>query len=178
MKRALPFSTFPQTPAISPVPVSSLTIGYNVLSLSHFIGADMTVKVWDAHQGHCLHSFTGHERGINDVKWSPDSQFLLSASDDTTLRLHSPFVTGKVHQLSLQVSLIILLFLRTPHKHSPAIWATSSASAGDRREGWPPVVPLTRVCVSGTYERASVYAPLRPMRIPSPASPSIPMAVF
>lgn len=32
----------------------------------------------------------GHERGVSDVAWSPDSRFLASASDDLTIAIWRP----------------------------------------------------------------------------------------
>ena len=36
-----------------------------------------------------MNSQTGHNRGINDITWSPTAQYVATASDDKTLRLWS-----------------------------------------------------------------------------------------
>lgn len=49
--------------------------------------ADSTVQLWRWEDGSHVHTFEGHQAGINDVAWSADAQFLASASDDMTIRL-------------------------------------------------------------------------------------------
>jgi len=49
---------------------------------------DSTAKVWDSRQGErCVANFTGHEADINTVQWFPDSNCVVSGSDDGTVRL-------------------------------------------------------------------------------------------
>ena len=49
--------------------------------------ADNTVKIWHALDGRYEQTLEGHSEGISDVAWSSDSQYLCTASDDTTIRI-------------------------------------------------------------------------------------------
>lgn len=56
---------------------------------SHVAAADNTVKIWHALDGKYHMTLEGHSEGISDVAWSYDSQWLCTASDDTTIRVWS-----------------------------------------------------------------------------------------
>lgn len=49
--------------------------------------ADKLLKIWNAEDGQILHTLSGHTEGISDLAWSPDGEFLATASDDKTIRL-------------------------------------------------------------------------------------------
>lgn len=49
--------------------------------------ADNIVKIWSPATGELIRNMTGHTKGLSDIAWSPDSVYLASASDDTTVRI-------------------------------------------------------------------------------------------
>ena len=50
-------------------------------------GADSTIRVWDAETANELAVLRWHGETINKVQFSPDGQWILSASDDGTVKL-------------------------------------------------------------------------------------------
>ena len=50
-------------------------------------GLDKTVKLWDVEDRVLLHTFNGHESGVNSVRFSPDGQYIVSGSSDKTVKL-------------------------------------------------------------------------------------------
>jgi len=49
------------------------------------IAADKTVKLWKVTDGQLVRTLTGHTKGISDIAWSSDSNYICSASDDQTI---------------------------------------------------------------------------------------------
>ena len=47
---------------------------------------DCEVKIWDIRSNDCFARFMGHESDINDVRWFPDGESVISGSDDGTIR--------------------------------------------------------------------------------------------
>jgi platelet-activating factor acetylhydrolase IB subunit alpha len=48
---------------------------------------DRTVRVWDALRGICLLNFTTHENWVRGVLFDPTSRYVISCSDDKTIRV-------------------------------------------------------------------------------------------
>ncbi len=48
---------------------------------------DRTVKLWDALQGVCLMTFTAHENWVRCVLFHPSFKYILSCSDDKSIRV-------------------------------------------------------------------------------------------
>jgi WD40 repeat protein len=51
--------------------------------------------LWDISSGQLLRRFSGHTKGITAVNFSPDTRFLITASNDGTARLYQTF-TGEL----------------------------------------------------------------------------------
>jgi WD40 repeat protein len=50
-------------------------------------GRDRAVRLWDPLRGHCLMTFTAHENWVRSVVFHPSFKFLISCSDDKTIRV-------------------------------------------------------------------------------------------
>lgn len=48
---------------------------------------DKTIKLWDASNGTCLKTLTGHTTGVQCLNYFPDGKKLLSSSSDGTTRV-------------------------------------------------------------------------------------------
>lgn len=48
---------------------------------------DRTVKLWDPLKGVCLHTFAAHENWVRAVLFHPSYKYIISASDDKTVRV-------------------------------------------------------------------------------------------
>ncbi len=48
---------------------------------------DRSVKLWDPLQGVCLMTFTAHENWVRSVLFHPSFKYLLSCSDDKSIRV-------------------------------------------------------------------------------------------
>ncbi len=48
---------------------------------------DCTLKVWDSQKGVEVASMKGHTKGILACEFSPDNRFIVSASEDNTLKI-------------------------------------------------------------------------------------------
>ena len=59
-------------------------------------GIDNDIKVWDLRQKQVLHTLQGHTDTVTSLEVSPDSQFLLSNSHDSSVKLWDvrPFAPG------------------------------------------------------------------------------------
>jgi WD40 repeat protein len=47
------------------------------------------IKIWDFASDSVIAELTGHQDGVMNVKWSPDGQYIASASDDKTIMIWS-----------------------------------------------------------------------------------------
>lgn len=56
--------------------------------------ADRLIKLWDAFTGDIIRTLDGHKEGISDIAWSPDGEYLASASDDKTIIIWSLELVG------------------------------------------------------------------------------------
>lgn len=45
------------------------------------------MKIWDVSTGQCLATLVGHDNWVRGAAWHPGGRYLLTASDDKTLRV-------------------------------------------------------------------------------------------
>jgi COMPASS component SWD3 len=65
----------------------SFTADIGIVNSLLRLANDKLVKIWSPHTGELIRNLKGHTKGLSDVAWSSDSQYLASASDDTTIRI-------------------------------------------------------------------------------------------
>ncbi len=51
------------------------------------VSLDNTARIWDAADGHSIAELKGHTDHINTATFSPNSKFIVTASDDKTARI-------------------------------------------------------------------------------------------
>jgi COMPASS component SWD3 len=59
----------------------------------------MTVRIWNVEDWTLKIILRGHSRGISDICWSPDSQYLASVGDDALVMLWSPLQSTPIRTL-------------------------------------------------------------------------------
>ena len=48
---------------------------------------DTNLKIWDIRRKRCIHTYKGHDRGINAVKFSPDGRWVVSGGEDNVAKV-------------------------------------------------------------------------------------------
>jgi WD40 repeat protein len=51
------------------------------------LSCSIHLRLWDAATGSLLREFAGHADTVRSVEWSPDGQWIVSASHDRTVRV-------------------------------------------------------------------------------------------
>lgn len=70
---------------------------------------DRTVKLWDPLKGVCLHTFAAHENWVRAVLFHPSHKYIISASDDKTVRVLDIKVGDQPYFCVVRLSAFILL---------------------------------------------------------------------
>lgn len=61
--------------------------GTDKVSVHNEASLERIIKIWDFETGIAIQNLTGHKDGILQLRWSSDQSKLVSASDDSTLRM-------------------------------------------------------------------------------------------
>jgi WD40 repeat protein len=69
--------------AVAWSPASENGVYRYVASASH----DNTVKVWNRENGRCRYTYTGHQKAVYDLVWSPNGTTIASTSADKTIQV-------------------------------------------------------------------------------------------
>ncbi|KAI9803529.1 MAG: protein with putative role during mitosis [Sarcosagium campestre] len=81
---------------------------------------DRNIKIWDAH-GSCLRTLIGHDNWVRALAFHPGGKYLLSASDDKTLRCWDLSQEGKCVKVLTDVHERFITCLRwAPGNHKDA----------------------------------------------------------
>ena len=46
-------------------------------------------QVWDVRRKGCIHTYKGHDRGVTEVKFSPDGRWVCSGAEDGSIKVHT-----------------------------------------------------------------------------------------
>lgn len=52
------------------------------------LASDRSIFLWDIENDNYIISFDKHISGVCDISWSNDSNYIVSASDDKTIRIY------------------------------------------------------------------------------------------
>lgn len=77
---------------------------------------DKLIKLWNCKDGRCIFTFSGHDNWVTDLVFHPSGKYLLSSSDDKSLRiwdLHS----GRLFTKLLGIHDHFVSTLDMGHKH-------------------------------------------------------------
>lgn len=49
---------------------------------------DTNLKIWDIRlKGGCIHTYKGHTRGVNTIRFTPDGRWVVSGGEDNTVKV-------------------------------------------------------------------------------------------
>lgn len=70
---------------------------------------DRTVKIWDVIQSRTIASFSAHDEGINSISYSPNGRYIVTASDDNTIKIWNAYdysLLKKINRPKAELSVI------------------------------------------------------------------------
>lgn len=68
---------------------------------------DKSIKMWNVSQRQFLNSFLGHNNWVRSVKFSEDGEFIISCSDDKTVRVWDTRTMECVHVFRTSKGLLL-----------------------------------------------------------------------
>lgn len=56
--------------------------------------------MWNGNNGQYMQSFYGHEKALTAGQFSPNGKFIVSVSEDASLRVWNPKTAENIHKIS------------------------------------------------------------------------------
>lgn len=53
---------------------------------------DTNLKIWDIRKKGCIHTYKGHTRGVNAIRFTPDGRWVVSGGEDHTVKVRIAFL--------------------------------------------------------------------------------------
>lgn len=53
---------------------------------------DTNLKIWDIRKKGCIHTYKGHTRGVNAIRFTPDGRWVVSGGEDNTVKVRIAFL--------------------------------------------------------------------------------------
>lgn len=48
---------------------------------------DTNLKIWDIRRKGCIHTYKGHTRGVNAIRFTPDGRWIVSGGEDNIVKV-------------------------------------------------------------------------------------------
>lgn len=48
---------------------------------------DTNLKIWDIRRKNCIHTYKGHTRGVNAIRFAPDGRWVVSGGEDNIVKV-------------------------------------------------------------------------------------------
>ncbi|KAF3337869.1 Katanin p80 WD40 repeat-containing subunit B1 [Carex littledalei] len=48
---------------------------------------DTNIKIWDIRRKNCIHTYKGHTRGVNVLRFTPDGKWVVSGGEDSSVKV-------------------------------------------------------------------------------------------
>lgn len=50
---------------------------------------DTNLKIWDIRRKGCIHTYKGHTRGVNVIRFTPDGRWVVSGGEDNSVKVRT-----------------------------------------------------------------------------------------
>jgi platelet-activating factor acetylhydrolase IB subunit alpha len=77
---------------------------------------DKLIKLWNSKDGRCIFTFVGHDNWVTDLVFHPSGRFLLSSSDDKSMRIWD-LNNGRIYAKLLSIHDHFVTCIDMKHKH-------------------------------------------------------------